>query len=124
MEIGFSIKEGDVKQKGLKESDAFIVVDNYFQLVFIMGPILDLTEEIFNLWDKIGIKYQKLKKIKTVAWSSGQGGPGVKVFPEDMTITPWIEVQDVKDETLISTILSHVKSGELSMEEMCNEFEK
>ena len=41
-----------------------------------------------------------------------------------MTITPWIEVQDVKDETLISIILSHVNSGELSMEEMCNEFEK
>ena len=30
MEIGFPIKEDDVKQKGLKGSDAFRVVDNYF----------------------------------------------------------------------------------------------
>ena len=33
-------------------------------------------------------------------------------------------LQGVNDETLISTILSSVKLGELSMEEMCNEFEK
>ena len=39
MEIGFPIKEDDVKQKGLKGSDAFIPVDNYFQLEFRMGPI-------------------------------------------------------------------------------------
>ena len=32
MEIGFPIKEDDVKQKGLKGSDAFIVVDNDFNL--------------------------------------------------------------------------------------------
>ena len=41
-----------------------------------------------------------------------------------MTITPSRALQGVKDETLISTIFSRVKSGELSMEEMCNEFEK
>ena len=41
-----------------------------------------------------------------------------------MTITPWRTMQGVKDETLIATILSRVKSGELSMEEMCNEFDK
>ena len=76
------------------------------------------------MWDNTGITNQKVKKIKAAAWSSGQGGPNVKNFPEDMTITPWRELQGVKDETLISTILSHVKSGELSMDEMCNEFEK
>ena len=76
------------------------------------------------MWDNIGIKNQKVKKIKVVAWSSGQGGPDVKNLPEDMTITPWRALQAVNDETLISTILSRVKSGELSMEEMCNEFEK
>ena len=79
-----------------------------------MGPIWDLIEDIFNMWDNIGIKNQKVKKIKVAAWSSGQGGPGVKNLPEDMT----------KDETLISTIFSCVNSGELSMEEICNEFEK
>ena len=124
MEIGFLIKEDDVKHKGLKGSDAFIVVDNYFQLAFRMGPIWDLIKEIFNMWDNIGIKNQKVKKIKATAWSSDQGGPDVKNFPEDMTIPPWRELQGVKDETLISTILSCISSGELSMEEMCNESEK
>ena len=42
MEIGFSIKEDDVKQKGLKGSDSFRAVDNYFQLEFRMGPICSL----------------------------------------------------------------------------------
>ena len=69
-------------------------------------------------------KKSKGKKSKAVAWSSGQGGPDVKNLPKDMTITPWISLQGVKHETLISTILSCVKLGELSMEEMCNEFEK
>ena len=63
MEIGFLIKEDDVKQNGLKGSDAFRAVDNYFQLEFRMGPIWDLIEEIFNMWDNIGIKNQKVKNI-------------------------------------------------------------
>jgi len=65
-----------------------------------------------------------VKKAKVVPWSGGKTGPDVKNLPEDMTITPWRTMQGVKDETLIATILSRVKSGELSMEEMCNEFEK
>ena len=40
------------------------------------------------MWDNIGIKNQKVNKIKESAWSSGQGGLNVKNFPEDMTITP------------------------------------
>ena len=123
MEIGFSINEDDVKQKGLKGSDAFIAIDNCFQLAFRMGPIWELIEEIFNTWDNIGIKNQKVNKIKVVAWSSGQGGPDIKNLSEDMTITPWRALQGVNDEKIISTILSHVNSGDLSMEEMCNEFE-
>ena len=39
MEIGFLIKEDDVKHKGLKGSDAFRDVDYYFQLTFRMGSI-------------------------------------------------------------------------------------
>jgi len=54
----------------------------------------------------------------------GKIGPDVKSLPEDMTITPWRAIQVVKDETLITTILSRVKSGELSLEEMCDEFER
>ena len=69
-------------------------------------------------------KKSKGKKSKLATWSSGQGGPDVKNFPEDMDITPWRSLQDVKDETLLCTIFSRVKSGELDTEEMCNEFEK
>ena len=124
LEIGIPIKEDNVKQKNAKGSDAIIVVDGYFQLEFRVGKTWDLIEDIFSMWDNIDIKNQKVKKIKVFAWSSSQGGPGIKNFPKDMTITPWIALQGVKDEMLISTILSYVKSGELSMEEMCNEFEK
>ena len=52
-----------------------------------MWPIWDLIEEIFNMWDNIGIKNEKVKKIKAAAWSCSQGCPDVKNFPEDMTIT-------------------------------------
>jgi len=41
-----------------------------------------------------------------------------------MTITPWRSIQGVKDDKLIITILSRVRLGELSMEEMCDEFKK
>ena len=89
-----------------------------------MGPIWDFIDEIFSMWENIGIKNQKVKKIKEGAWSRSQGGPDVKNFLEYMTIKPWRSLQGVKDETLLCTIFSHVKSGQLSTEEMCNEFEK
>ena len=41
-----------------------------------------------------------------------------------MTITPWRMMQGVKDEKLVIAILSCVRLGELSMEEMCDEFKK
>ena len=48
-----------------------------------------LIEEIFNMWNNIVIKNQKVKKIKAAAWSSGQGGLDVKNMPEDTNRTPW-----------------------------------
>ena len=48
----------------------------------------------------------------------------MKQLPEDMTITPWRELQGVKDEKLVKAILSRVRSGELSLEEMSEEFQK
>ena len=61
MEIGFPIKDENVKYKGFKGSDAlrtvnnnfmltFRTVDNYFMLAFRMSPIWDLINEIFNMW--------------------------------------------------------------------------
>ena len=51
-------------------------------------------------------------------------GLDIKNLPDDTTITPWRSIQGVKDDTIIITILSHVRLGELSMKEMCDEFKK
>ena len=48
----------------------------------------------------------------------------MKQLPEDMTITPWRAMQGVKDEKIVKAILSHVRSRELSLEEMSEEFQK
>ena len=48
----------------------------------------------------------------------------MKLLPEDMTITSWRALQGVKDEKLVKAILSRVRSGELSLEEMSWEFQK
>jgi len=124
MEIGLPIKDDIMLPKISRGSDAFRAVDAYFQLAFRVGKTWDLIDDIFSLWENIGIKNQKVKKGRVVPWSGGKAGPDVKNLPEDMTITPWRTMQGVKDETLIATILSRVKSGELSMEEMCSELEK
>jgi hypothetical protein len=124
MEIGFPIDEESVKVKNRKGSDAFRVVDSYFQLGFKTGQIWDLVDEIFNLWENIGIKNQKVRKYKPLIGSTSKTGPEIKNLPDDMTITPWRTMQGVKDEKLVIAILSRVRSGELSMEEMCDEFKK
>ena len=48
----------------------------------------------------------------------------MKLLEKYMNITPWRSMQGVKDENLVKTILSRVKSGELSMNEMSEEFLK
>ena len=73
-----------------------------------MGKAWDLIDEIFNLWESIGIKNQKVKKSKIIIGKFGKTGPDIKNLPEDMTITTWREMQGVKDETIIATILSQV----------------
>ena len=123
-EIGFLIKEDNVKQRGLRWSDAFIPVDNYFMLVFRMGPIWDFIDYIFSMWGSIDIKNKKVKINKVAGWSNAQGGPDVKNLPKDMIITHWRSLHAMKVEILIFTILSRVNSCELSMEEMCNKFGK
>jgi len=50
--------------------------------------------------------------------------PEMKHLPDDMTITPWRAMQGVKDEKIVKTIVSRVRSGELSLEEMSEEFQK
>jgi hypothetical protein len=99
-------------------------VDNYFQLGFRTGQVWDLIDEIFTLWENISIKNQRVKKAKPLICGTSKTGPDIKNIPDDMTITPWRSIQGVKDDKLIITILSHVRSRELSMEEICDEFKK
>ena len=48
----------------------------------------------------------------------------MKNMLEYMTITPWRSMQGVKDERDAMAILSRVNLGELSFEEMFDEFQK
>lgn len=83
-----------------------------------------MIDHIFELWDNVGIKSQKVIKSKPLICTSSKSGPEMKLLLEDMTITPWRSIQGVNDEKLVKTILPHVKSGELSLEEMYEEFIK
>jgi hypothetical protein len=83
-----------------------------------------LIDGIFFLWENISIKNQRVKKATPLICSTSKTGLEIKNLPEDMTITPWKMIQRVKDEKFIIAILSRVRSGELSMEEMCDEFKK
>ena len=99
-------------------------MDNIFQLAFRTREIWELIDQIFELWENVGIKSQKVKNYKPLICTSSKSGLKMKLLPEDMTITPWRSMQGVKDKKLVKTILSHVKSGELSMEEISEEFLK
>ena len=64
MEIGFPLDAENTKEKYRKGSDIFRFVDNYFQLGFRTGQVWDLRDEIFTLWENVGIKNQRVKKAK------------------------------------------------------------
>ena len=70
-----------------------------------------MINHIFELWENIGIKGHKVKKYKPLISTNNKSGLEIKLLLEDMNITPWRSMQGVKDEKLVKTILSHVKSG-------------
>jgi len=124
MEIGYQIVD-KINSKGSKvNSDIFRSIDNIFQLAFRTREIWELINDIFSMWENIGIKNYNVKKTKPLTCSSCKSGHEMKQLPEDMTITPWRALQGVKDEIFFKEILSHVKLGELSLEEMSEEFQK
>ena len=123
MEIGYQIKE-KLNSKGVKvNSDIFRSIDNIFQLAFRTGEICELINEIFSMWENIGIKNQKVKRSKPLICSNSKSSLEMKKLLEDMTITPWRAMQEVKDEKCVKEILCRVSSGELSLEEMSKEFQ-
>jgi hypothetical protein len=93
-------------------------------LRFIIGHVWDLIDEIFTRCKNISIKNQRDKKAKSLICGTSKTGPDIKNILDDMTIKPWISIQVVKGDKLIITILSRIRSRELSMEEMCDEFKK
>ena len=76
------------------------------------------------MWENIDIKNKKVKKSKPLICSNSKLGLEMKQLPEDMTITPWRALQGVKYEQIVKPILSRVNSMELSLDEMCEEFQK
>ena len=123
METGYQIDEKKEKD-GKMNTNLFGGIDNIFQLAFRTGEVCYLIDEIFNRWENISIKNQKVRKSKPIICTNSKGGLEMKQLPEDMTITPWRTMQGVKDDNLVKSVLARVKSGELSMEEMCAEFQK
>ena len=93
-------------------------------MAFRAGDVWKLIDEIFGKWEDIGIKNQRVKKSKPLICSSSKSTPEMKQLLDDMTITPWRAMQGVKDEKIVKAILSHVRSGELSLEEIFKEFQK
>lgn len=70
------------------------------------------------MWEDIAIKNQRVKKSKPLICGNSKSALEMKQLLDDMTITPWRAMQGVKDEKIVKTILSRVRSGELSFEEM------
>ncbi|MCO5561486.1 hypothetical protein L7F22_015107 [Adiantum nelumboides] len=98
--------------------------DNYFQFAFRDGEIWDLQEEIFKLHEQGKLKGQKLSK--SHAPSRGKGASkedSPKPIPEDMKITPWRQLQGIREKSLIVAI-SPVKGGSISLEQMGEELER
>ncbi|MCO5611298.1 hypothetical protein L7F22_065550 [Adiantum nelumboides] len=90
----------------------------YFQLAFQDGEVWDLQEEIFKLHEQEKLKVQKLSK------SQGKGVSKEDSPPKDMKITPWRQQQGIRERSLIIAILSRVKGGSISLEQMGEEFER
>lgn len=124
METGYQINEKIKEKNGKMNTNIFRSMDNIFQLEFRTQEIWDLIDDIFERWENISIKNQKVKRRKLIICTNCKIGPEMKQLPEDMTITPLRTMQGMKDEKLVKLVLAHVKSGELSMEEMCAEFQK
>ena len=99
--------------------------DNFFQLSFREGEVWDLQEEIFKLHEQGKLKGQKLSRSN--AYFKGKGASketSLKPIPKDMKITPWRQLQGIREKSLILGVLSRVKGGSISLEQMGEEFER
>ena len=61
MEIGYQIEEKINSKGGKLNYKIFRGMDNIFHLGFRCGDIWELINEIFDMWENIAIKNQKVK---------------------------------------------------------------
>ncbi|MCO5571548.1 hypothetical protein L7F22_025291 [Adiantum nelumboides] len=118
-----------VKKKGGREASQTPNTkqyDNYFQLAFRDGKVWDLQEEIFKLHEQEKLKGQKLSKSHASLKGKGvskEDSP--KPILEDMKITPWKQLQGIREKSLMAiAILLRVKDGSISLEQIREEFER
>eukprot|EP01018_Ginkgo_biloba_P016132 Gb_14868 [translate_table: standard] len=88
------------------------------------GYVWDIIDSIFSMWDEFKVKGQKVKKMKKDLYScsSSKSIPTLLPLPDDMSPSPWRCLQGIKDEKILISILSRVKSTYLSLNEMAKEF--
>eukprot|EP01018_Ginkgo_biloba_P038480 Gb_37443 [translate_table: standard] len=120
MEVGIVIHEKDTKRK----SDMLRAVDSQFQLAWHIRYVWDIIDNIFSMWDEFKVKGKKMKKMKKDLYScsSSKSIPTLLPLPDDMSPSPWRCLQGIKDEKILISILSRVKSTDISLNEMAEEF--
>ena len=122
-EVGI-VTDESVKSEGLRKYEP------WFQLAFRDGKVWDLQDIIFSMWENKEVKGQKVKKGKVDPQVDVKGSKGKKLdftieeAAEDMKLTQWRALQGIKDETLLTSVLSRVISKELSLDEMVVELSK
>ena len=89
MDTSYKIEDIIQSKGGKVNSELFRGIDNIFQLAFRTGEIRELIGDIFELWENIGIKNQKVKRSKPIICTNSKTCPEMKQLPDDMTITPW-----------------------------------
>mgnify|MGYP007014637481 FL=1 len=122
-EVGI-VTDDTTKSEGLRKYEP------WFQLAFRDGNVWDLQDMIFTMWENKEVKGQKIKKGKVDPHVDVKGSKGNKMdftieeAEEEMKLTSWRALQGIKDETLLTSVLSRVIAKELSLDEMVLELSK
>jgi hypothetical protein len=99
--------------------------DNLFQLAFWKGVIWDKVEEILKMWKECVVKGQKSKKKPKGKGKAKESVETEAKSPtEDMKLTDWRLMQALKDEEVVTPVLQRIILGELTLQEMGQEFKR
>ena len=92
--------------------------------------VWELQDQIFTMWENKEVKDQRQRKGKVDSQLELKSTVAKKIdliidqAAEDMKLTPWRSMKDIKDEQLLVSVLSRVMAKELRPEEMVTEFNK